>query len=315
MRKKYNKRIFAFCFALIIIGMLAVNALAVDYDLTKDQLINNVSYPVTVTNTSPIFQIPTEGNLEFEIDTLFPMGALYLPEIMTGMELMYFEEVYALQTAWNDNEGMYSYYWQGYKTKITGELYALAVYDYHVFGEYIEINLGIKRVTDNTWLYSGQYDTNNGYFVYDTPPILWYTPKITIFQGPLTEQQEAAGRLLRLLPVTSLYEEGSYPTDRTSYEMGYQDGLTDATNEGIQIGYNEGKTQGYAIGYTEGYNANENNNPFKNLINAVIFTPIDTVMSMLNFELFGINMKGMVLTLLTAMIVIAIVVIIWKKVT
>lgn len=68
--------------------------------------------------------------------------------------------------------------------------------------------------------------------------------------------------------------------------------------------YNQGQQAGYDKGYAAGI-SDGGNNPFLSLIAAVVDAPITAFTSLLNFDMFGFNMKNVVLSILTAALVIA----------
>lgn len=75
----------------------------------------------------------------------------------------------------------------------------------------------------------------------------------------------------------------------------------------IQYGnerYNQGQQVGYESGYTAGIAAGGNNS-FLSLITAVVDAPITAFTSLLDFDILGFNVKNVVLSLLTAALVIA----------
>ena len=75
----------------------------------------------------------------------------------------------------------------------------------------------------------------------------------------------------------------------------------------IQYGseqYNQGQQAGYDSGYAAGIAAGGNNS-FLSLITAVVDAPITAFTSLLNFDILGFNIKNVVLSLLTAALIIA----------
>lgn len=68
--------------------------------------------------------------------------------------------------------------------------------------------------------------------------------------------------------------------------------------------YNQGQQAGFDSGYSAGITAGGNNS-FLSLITAVIDAPVTAFTSLLNFEILGFNMKNVVLSILTAALVIA----------
>lgn len=68
--------------------------------------------------------------------------------------------------------------------------------------------------------------------------------------------------------------------------------------------YHQGQQAGYDSGYTAGIAAGGNNS-FLSLITAVVDAPITAFTSLLDFDILGFNVKNVVLSLLTAALVIA----------
>lgn len=68
--------------------------------------------------------------------------------------------------------------------------------------------------------------------------------------------------------------------------------------------YQQGQQAGYNKGYSAGL-ADGNGNSFLSLITAVVDAPITAFTSLLNFEILGFNLKNVVLSILTAALVIA----------
>lgn len=68
--------------------------------------------------------------------------------------------------------------------------------------------------------------------------------------------------------------------------------------------YQQGQQAGYDSGYSAGIAASGNNS-FLSLITAVVDAPITAFTSLLNFDILGFNMKNVILSILTAALVIA----------
>lgn len=79
-------------------------------------------------------------------------------------------------------------------------------------------------------------------------------------------------------------------------ESQYQQFGQNQYNQGQQVGYDKG----YSAGISDG-----GNNSFLSLITAVVDAPITAFTSLLNFDILGFNVKNVVLSLLTAALVIA----------
>ena len=98
-------------------------------------------------------------------------------------------------------------------------------------------------------------------------------------------------------------------------EAGYMDGKEDGLNEGWADGYEQGIDQGYGDGYDFGYrDGAQYETNMGSLVFTILESPIRLIDGMLNFDLFGINVAGLVKTLLTLSITAAIVFFIFKMV-
>lgn len=87
-----------------------------------------------------------------------------------------------------------------------------------------------------------------------------------------------------------------------SFDTGYNVGYTDGYNNGNQDGYNGG----YKIGYEKGSSVNPENN-FSSLFFSLLNTPFLILKEGFNFELFGINFYGLIMTIITIAIVVFVV--------
>jgi len=93
-----------------------------------------------------------------------------------------------------------------------------------------------------------------------------------------------------------------------SYNRGYNVGY----NEGVDEGYNEGYDDGLAYGYQDGYTAGYNDGTEVDNVASTIFTgifdvgllPINVFLTIFNFEVFGVNISGILSGLLTLSIVV-----------
>lgn len=82
-------------------------------------------------------------------------------------------------------------------------------------------------------------------------------------------------------------------------------------------GYNAGEKQGFDQGYRRGRNdgaADANEYTFMNLLNSVFYAPIHALYSLLNFEIFGVNVYSVVTGLMSAFVVIGLVMFVLKVV-
>lgn len=90
------------------------------------------------------------------------------------------------------------------------------------------------------------------------------------------------------------------------YNAGQSAGYSAGNSAGYKQGYSVGDTQGYNRGYTAGANS-ANNYTFTKLIGAVVDVPVQTFISLFNFELLGINLAGFFTGLLTVAFIITVV--------
>ena len=104
--------------------------------------------------------------------------------------------------------------------------------------------------------------------------------------------------------------------DNIGYTRGYNDGHIDGFNDGYSQGYNEGLTtgnqQGYASGYSEGLAFAQQNASFNALFGAVADTPIVFLRSLFNFDLFGMNMFIIIMSLLTGILILYVIKKVWR---
>lgn len=100
------------------------------------------------------------------------------------------------------------------------------------------------------------------------------------------------------------YDEG--------YNNGFLDGFTDANktlvtdSKSYREGYTSGRTAGYSTGYNDGTKA-AGNYTFFSLISSVIDVPIQAIKGLLDFNLFGVDMSSLYLSLFTLCIVIMVI--------
>ena len=112
------------------------------------------------------------------------------------------------------------------------------------------------------------------------------------------------------------YDQGSID----GYQQGYTEGETIGYNDGYEVGYSDGNGDGYSLGYDEGesygwqngFGAGQNDmaetsHTFKEMVFAIFDAPSRLIDSMLNFDIFGINLAGLVKTILTLAVVAVIV--------
>lgn len=103
---------------------------------------------------------------------------------------------------------------------------------------------------------------------------------------------------------SSLYSSGY----NTGYNDGFNAGYNEGETDGTYAGYEDGYLYGYDIGFNEGENT-ANTYTFGNLFKSIVDTPIWFLQSLFGFSLFGQGetLMGIITSLITALIVIALV--------
>lgn len=98
----------------------------------------------------------------------------------------------------------------------------------------------------------------------------------------------------------------SYPyISGTAYQDGFAAGSDSGYSTGYTVGYDNGDSNGYDRGYSEGVQAgSEGMMDFKNLIFSIFDAPFYVLSTALDFEIFGINVAGTILGLLTLAIIV-----------
>lgn len=120
--------------------------------------------------------------------------------------------------------------------------------------------------------------------------------------------------------ISGLYESAlglisEYPVYLgTQYKSGYNAGYDSGKNVGYSEGYDVGYSEGDSVGYKRGYNlghadgvATASDYSFFSLISSVVDVPINAILSLFSFELFGFNLQPLLTTLLTLCVALAII--------
>lgn len=114
------------------------------------------------------------------------------------------------------------------------------------------------------------------------------------------------------------YDSGKNVGYSEGYEAGYAEGDSDGFDDGQSMGYAQGYDDGYSegdiAGYNRGYNlghadgvATANDYSFFSLMSSVVDVPINAILSLFNFELFGFNLQPLLTTLLTLCVALAVI--------
>lgn len=99
------------------------------------------------------------------------------------------------------------------------------------------------------------------------------------------------------------YDDGWVEGHVQGFQEGYGDGLADGYDQGNQDGLSSGQEAAYNRGYSAGLELAEKGD-FLSLFTSLIDAPVSAFTSLLDFEIFGYNIKSFVLALLTAALAI-----------
>lgn len=111
----------------------------------------------------------------------------------------------------------------------------------------------------------------------------------------------------------SMFENNMGNDYQSGFNDGYSQGYQNGKNDGYQNGYLDGKTEwydkgvqfGHDTGYQEGLEDGTNNNyGFPSLFYSIADTPVLMIQRLFNFDLFGMNVLTVVLSLFTAILLI-----------
>lgn len=89
------------------------------------------------------------------------------------------------------------------------------------------------------------------------------------------------------------------------------DRFTEGYNIGYTEGYNDGNSSGYSHGYHDGLEVSSNTS-FGALMNSIADTPLRFLYGLFNFDLFGMNVLVIIMSLLTGLVVVGVIRKIWK---
>lgn len=113
---------------------------------------------------------------------------------------------------------------------------------------------------------------------------------------------------------TAQISQDEIPWDITQYSRPVYSVRSFADGE-----YDRGKTDGYAIGYKDGYEDGSREQTVTefnwiDLINGIVQAPVSFLKTALDFEIFGINMAGFAMFIVSALIILGIVTVLLKVV-
>lgn len=111
------------------------------------------------------------------------------------------------------------------------------------------------------------------------------------------------------------HEQIEYEARTSGYSQGYINGKNDAEaqmtieklesySEGYNLGLEEGKVEGLQLGYAQYEEEKGSIYDLKDLIFTIINAPFNIIKGALNFEVFGVNVSGLVLFLVSCGLVV-----------
>lgn len=144
-----------------------------------------------------------------------------------------------------------------------------------IYENYLIPVSSFESLSGNMYLISRSYDALNIEFFIDVPGASYYEFSFNDF-------------------VLNFY--GGYNAGFTAgYNVGYNDAKNDFYNSRYQLGYSDGFNEGASGQYS-----------FFALISAVVETPINAVLGVLNFNFLGINLKDFFLSIFTIALIVLI---------
>lgn len=105
-----------------------------------------------------------------------------------------------------------------------------------------------------------------------------------------------------------LYQNGYNNGYAVGYGKGTATGLDNGKEQGYQSGYSQGVADGYQQGYTTGYQESGSFlSQLGGLIGNVVMLPVNVIMSVLDFNVLGVNISSVVKSLITIVLVLFII--------
>lgn len=174
--------------------------------------------------------------------------------------------------------------------------------DYYNFSTYLILDPYSDQIQINDSVQGNELDLQ---FVFGSSNHTLTTQPMYISGASMVSNFDPAVKFENIEWSTIIRSSNSYSSGQADYQRGYNDGFT----EGQQGGYQ----QGYADGYTEGATQDETAVVIFTGILNVALLPINMFLQIFNFEVFGINIGGLVSAFLTVAIVVIIIRIITGK--
>lgn len=184
-----------------------------------------------------------------------------------------------------------------YPSKVTYQPYYRVINSVVLYG----VNCGIEFFRPN-----GTYYTT---YVWIAVPSDGYL-HVPLARGRLSSNQ----MIFHTIPLAPLsyydFAKNNYDNETIDELKAQIDTLRDFANEQYNAGLEQGRINGEDIGYNNGYNDglnDANTYTFSNVIGSLIDGPVNAVISLFDFEILGVNLRGFFLSLITCAVVIAII--------
>ena len=147
---------------------------------------------------------------------------------------------------------------------------------------------------------------NQDYFATDDDTFYLMADFALYFQGFNQVRLSGHGTDVWLYNGTSLdISDGAYGYSlATSYRFR---NYNVAYNDGYNGGYAQGRRDGYIIGYNDGHEVDPENYSFYGLITSVIDVPVNAIISLLDFNVLGVNLSSFFFSILTVCVAIFII--------
>lgn len=183
-------------------------------------------------------------------------------------------------------------------------------YSFYCFGS--SLITECTFITDKNKRYSGKVDVFTSENL-ETSSINYYRISVPSFADSPFETFYIDFIEFDIPSLDILYEFGLYSVEAFSlgdYNDGYNVGFSDGKEVGDSSGYERGWDTGYGSGYNQGvsdaYNRQAENGTISESITSFIYAlfdaPVDTFMSIFNFEVAGFNIGALVSFILTMLI-------------
>ena len=115
--------------------------------------------------------------------------------------------------------------------------------------------------------------------------------------------------------LTTGYNNGYTEGETAGFTTGYNNGYSAGETAGLATGYNNGYTEGKTEGFNNGYSAGEQSTVSKDIVSIIgeiAMAPYTAISSMFDFEIFGLNVAGLIFQFITTVVFLLVVGLIFK---